>query len=400
MISAAKGREPDKKVENNTLLYSDFFDIIRAKEINMNTHDKTKLTIKKLFWGIMTLGLVGFSAARANKVHQDRNHDQEKNTTSADTLAIPGDTVVQELTNAERFELNRNKIKFALAFVENFYDFTYHCGKKWTKGYGSTYVFDAKGKTRAVEQGETCTMADADLNMDRCLTFGVLKDVNNCIKVPVDDNTMITACMFRYCVGGAGFKKSEFLRALNSGVTGAELAKYLTGFRKDGGIVKRCYFFAAILSGEMEFSDLLDLRANGCYSLYISDILECKTDGRVSKVSDIKLDADGYGIWKFDNLQANLEKAKKPRTEHITIEIKPTKKTKKVEAKLVRDIVPEYVWNDVRMTRKPKLITIKQATKLMRHKQSRAHAYIDASQKLNSRGHNRATAQTCRTQDI
>lgn len=248
--------------------------------------------------------------------------------------------------NIALFEASRRKIKFSLAFVENFYDFTYYCGK-WAKGYGITVVYDENGKERDVCPGETCTMASANIDMDRYLTYSCLKSIREDVKVPLDENTLLTACVIQYCIGPTCFRNSSFLKALNNGAKGKDLVKWLTLYRNDPGVVKRCYFFAAMVCGKMEFPDLLDVCAGGCYNLWQSDILQCQTIGRTDNIKNIKKDADDCGIWNFDNLQQNLATVKKPSTEYVTIAIEPQKKTKKRECQFVRDIVPDSIWNDV-----------------------------------------------------
>ncbi len=251
------------------------------------------------------------------------------------TTEVPAqDPVVQNdpYGNIALFEATRSKIKFSLAFVENFYDHTYHCGRL-AKGYGMTVIYDEHGKARDVRPGETCTMASANIDMDRYLTFSTLKSIREDVKVSLDENTLLTACVIQYCIGPSKFRNSSFLKALNNGAKGKDLVKWLTLYRKDPGVLKRCYFFAAIVCGEMEFSDLLDVRANGCYDLALSDILCCKTSKRTDNVNNIKKDADNCGIWNFDNLSQNLEIASGPRPRY--------------ETKDVKDIVLDDVWNDV-----------------------------------------------------
>ncbi|MBO4746368.1 MAG: tetratricopeptide repeat protein [Alphaproteobacteria bacterium] len=285
------------------------------------------------------------------------NDKTQDNTNASDqpTTDVVVDTVVNPVTpeitndpygNIALFESMRRKIKFSLVFVENCYDFTYYCGK-WARGSGVTVVYNEKGKGRDVRAGEACTMDNANVDIDRYLTFSCLKSIRNDVKVPLDENTLLTACVIQYCIGPTQFRKSSFLRELNNGAKGEDLVKWLTLYRKDPGVLKRCYFFAAMVCGKMEFSDLLDVRADGCYTLWQSDILQCKTAGRTNNVKNIKKDSDNCGIWNFDNLQQNLEIAKAPRTEHVTIALSPVKKTRKVVCQFVKDIVPDSIWNDV-----------------------------------------------------
>lgn len=96
------------------------------------------------------------------------------------------------------------------------------------------------------------------------------------VHVPLDENTLLATCVLGYCIGPNALKNSSFLAAVNRGVTGPKLAKYLTGYRQQPGVLNRCYFFAALLENKITFDDLLDLRAEGCYNLDITDICKCK----------------------------------------------------------------------------------------------------------------------------
>ncbi len=103
------------------------------------------------------------------------------------------------------------------------------------------------------------------------------------------------------------------------------------------------------MAGEIEYSDLLDLRAEGCYNLEYEDMLvyeskEIKKNGTKKTVKVVKQDADHFYEWDFSKVKNNLEKAKKPRTVRLNL---GKGKTVAVECKLAKDIVPDYVWQDV-----------------------------------------------------
>jgi GH24 family phage-related lysozyme (muramidase) len=330
---------------------------------------------QKILISAMLLGSLVACSPREDNGDQDEEQP---------TTEVPAqDPVVQNdpYGNIALFEASRRKIKFSLAFVENFYDYTFYCGK-WAKGYGITVVYDENGKGRDVVPGETCTMASANIDIERYLTFSSLKSIREDVKVPLDENTLLAACVIQYCIGPSRFRNSYFLEALNNGAKGEELVKWLTIYRKDPGVVKRCYFFAAMVCGKMEFSDLLDVCAGGCYNLWQSDILRCRTTGRTDNIKNIKKDADNCGIWNFDNLQQNLATVKKPATEYVTIALKPKKKTKKHECQFVKDIVPDSIWNDVsngraRIIEIPQDIIVQQMSICDQYNDTANIAYMD-----------------------
>lgn len=241
--------------------------------------------------------------------------------------------------NVVLFEATRSKIKFALAFCENYYEYVYFCGEAWTAGHGLTILYNADGSYTKVKTDMTApTLEQSDIYKGRYLTHEILPDIKSCIKVPMDENTMIAACVLRYCIGHSNFVKSQFVKQLNAGVKGAALAKTLTGWRQQDGVPKRCYFFAALMAGKIQYSDLLDLRAEGCYNLTWKDIFVYNDKG------GLKVDKNGFCEWDFSKVRKNLETAKNPKTTRLTLN---GKKHVSVECKLTKEIVPNYIWQEV-----------------------------------------------------
>ena len=216
--------------------------------------------------------------------------------------------------NIALFEKTRNKTKFALSFVENYYPYVYWCGEAWTTGDGLTVLYEADGSSAVVTPDtKVPTLKESDEYKNNYMTFEILPDIAKLVRVPMDENTLIAACVLRYCIGHENFKKSMFLKYLNAGKKGAELAKTLTGWRKQEGVPKRCYFFAAIMVGKMEFSDLLGLRAEGCYLLDWEDIFTYSNGGV------LKVDRDSFCKWNFSNLQQNLKIARRQKVTPLNL---------------------------------------------------------------------------------
>lgn len=129
--------------------------------------------------------------------------------------------------------------------------------------------------------------------------------------------------------GENGFPRSKYLKALNEGKTGHDLARYLTGYRKQKGLLPRFYFMGALLEGKIKTSDFLALRAEGCYNLTPKDV--CVTEN-----GKLKTDADGFAEFDFSKLEENLEKAKKPRR---------SRALHNGRCQMVQDILPASVVN-------------------------------------------------------
>lgn len=281
----------------------------------------------------MTGMLMGVPSCSTRDSESDDSEDDRTE------LVITGtDKSSVEKYNTELFESLRSKIKFGLAFVENYYPYIYKDGGgTLTTGHGLTVLYEPNGTYKKVTKDTPVpSLSESDRYKGRYMTIEILKDIQKYVKVPMDENTMIATCVFRYCIGGKNFKQSEYLKQLNNGKTGAELTPYLTGFRQQKGVLKRLYFFAALMEGEIEFSDLLDLRTEGCYNIE-------SWEGLVSNV-----DKNFYS-WNFQNIDNYLEIAKKERIVSTRVWDANAEKFVKIrhECKLVKDIVPEYIYNEV-----------------------------------------------------
>lgn len=213
--------------------------------------------------------------------------------------------------NVQVFDESLNEIKTVLCFMENFSSKAFKDGKGVpTIGYGCTYLLDENGrgnrKISPVEMGTEMTMEEAVEQKDRYLIHRVKNQILEDIKVPLDKNHMIATTSFMYVIGPNAFKKSGYLKAMNKGVQGEELARYMLGFAKDKGVIKRNWFAAQILAGKMKPVDFLDLRAEGCYTLDVEDC--CKMNG-----NRVWRDENGLGVFYLDSLNNNINLAKKAR---------------------------------------------------------------------------------------
>ena len=218
--------------------------------------------------------------------------------------------------------------------MENFAGEAFPDGKGvMTIGYGCTYTIDEEGngnrEKSPIKKGQTMTMEEANLQKERYLEFRVLPQITELVKVPMDRETMQATASFAYVIGPKAFKKSEYLKALNRGVTGEELGRYLLGFAKDPGVIKRNWFANEVLCGRMKSGDFLTLRAEGCYT---SEVEECC----VMNGDKVKRDKNGLGTFRTDTRADVLRKARQPR--HSVIG----------ECQLVQNLLPQDVVDNVR----------------------------------------------------
>lgn len=232
--------------------------------------------------------------------------------------------------NKQIFLDNINEIKATLCFMENFAANTYLDGNDVpTIGYGSTYFIDEKGEgdwsTSKVKKGMKISMREADVQKERYLKFKVLPQMIKDVKVPLSPEEMIAASSFAYNVGPGGFKRSKFLKAMNNGVKGKNLARCMFDAKKNNpGLVKRNLFAYYIMQKKVKVADLLDMRTEGCYSLELHDC--CAT-----KDNAVKWEKDGLATFREDNIVANIAKAKKARSSVIG------------KCKLVKEVLPDKV---------------------------------------------------------
>ncbi len=290
--------------------------------------------LRNFLLGAILVGGLATGVSGCSTKGQDKDDDNRVKTEV-------GSAKPQEDTygNVALFKSCRSDIKFALAFVENYHPYIYWCGEAWTTGHGLTVLYNANGTYNKVTRDRKVpTLDESDVFKGRYLTREVLPDIKNCVTVSMDENTLLAACALRYCIGSSNFKKSAFLRDLNAGKTGARLAKTLTGWRQQDGVPNRMYFFAALMCGAIDYADLLDLRAEGCYNLKSTDMF-------VYRNGKPKSDKQGFYEWDFSKVRENLEKAKQPRTVRLNLGRKKGRVS--VECKLVKEIVPEYIWQEV-----------------------------------------------------
>lgn len=241
------------------------------------------------------------------------------------------------LYNQQVFLNNINEMKAVLCFMENFSPKTFLDGKGVpTIGYGCTYLIDEKGKgdrkIYPITSDMTMTISEANIQKDRYLMFRVLPQIMKDVKVPLSKEEMIASCTFAYVIGPDNFKGSEYLAALNKGIKGAELGRYLLGFAQDQGVVKRNLFANYILTKKLKPIDFLDLRTEGCYTLEMDDCC-FMNNGCVQR------DENGLGCFKDDRLEEHIQTAKKKRySKHIG----PCKLVHEVLSKEVVDIVKKH----------------------------------------------------------
>ena len=235
--------------------------------------------------------------------------------------------------NQQLFENNINEIKAVLCFMENFSPKAFQDGNGfWTIGYGTTYLIDENGKGNRtispIKENMVMTMQEANIQKERYLKFRILPQIIKDIKVLLNKEDLIATTTFMYVIGPQAFKNSGYLEAMNQGICGEKLSRYMLGFAKDKGVIKRNWFAAQIMSGKLKPVDFLNLRAEGCYTLDVEDCCYMKN-------SAVRRDKDGLGVFCSQKTSENIAKAKQKRYSVIG------------KCKIVREILPADVVNAV-----------------------------------------------------
>ena len=252
---------------------------------------------------------------------------------SSDNIEQTMDKEAVKHHNAQVFDNSLNEIKTVLCFMENFSPKAFKDGKGVpTIGYGCTYLLDENGRGNReispVKMGMQMSMEECAEQKDRYLMHRVKNQIMEDVKVPLDKEHMIATTSFMYVIGPNAFKKSSYLKAMNDGIKGEELARYMLGFAKDKGVVKRNWFAAQIMSGKLKPADFLNFRTEGCYTLEMEDC--CIMNG-----DKVQRDENGLGTFLTDCFEDNIAKAKKQRSSVIG------------DCRLVRDVLPKNIVNAV-----------------------------------------------------
>lgn len=298
----------EKNVKNKTKELAQNLIAFLSKNIKKATHNIKNATPKqlkkaaKIFLATMFTG-----AVIAGSVYIPKKIEQVKH-----RIEIAHKLKEQDIYgNIKMIEQCRNEIKVSLAFVENFAPNTFKDGGGVkTIGYGTTFYIDEQGngniQSSEVGDNDSITIKDADIQKDRYINEFIIPQIQKNVKVPMDKKTTIATANFLYVIGGTKFAKSKYLEALNQGITGEELANYMTGFRKQKGLLPRFYFLAEILKGNLTAKNLLNIQAEGCYNLTLKDVC-------VYKNGKLLVDKNNLAQFKNGVLEENLKKAQTPR---------------------------------------------------------------------------------------
>ena len=200
-------------------------------------------------------------------------HPPEDIDNQPEDIILPDTTEMQILPENEEMYLSiEDEVIICLAYVEDYKSTSYFCGSRWTIGYGSTTY--ANGER--VKPGEQITKLDAQKCARSFLRKYVFPYIDKYVTKPLTRQEIIGISMFIYNVGPGNFIKSDFLQALNEGMTPFETTRRMTQFTKSAGrfapgLLKREWVQSAIYCEYITPYELLELTPAGFYNYGIGE---------------------------------------------------------------------------------------------------------------------------------
>ena len=227
-----------------------------------------------------------------SKVTLPDSHHPEDIEEQPKDIILPDTTEIQILPENKKMYLSiEDEIIICLAYVEDYKPVSYFCGSRWTIGYGSTTY--ANGER--VKPGEQIEMLDAQKCVRSFLRKYVFPYIDRYVTKPLTRQEIIGTSMFIYNVGPGNFIKSDFLQAVNGGMTPLEATRRMTQFTKSAGhfapgLLKREWVQSAIYCGYITPYELLELTPAGFYNYEIREFFMSSSPAW-----------DGYYNYKFSS---------------------------------------------------------------------------------------------------
>ena len=172
-----------------------------------------------------------------------------------------------------------DEVLICIAYTESFHRKPYTCYGQWLIGYGQARI-----NGQLVHDGMTIDELTAQKEARKHLRKHVFPAINKYVKRPLTRGEFICCSLLAYNMGTKGFKKCDFLKALNEGDPQEECIKNLKG---RGGVAKRRWVDAALFTGAITPYDLVQLSAGGCYNFSTDDLYN---DSGVVDLSPKKVD--------------------------------------------------------------------------------------------------------------
>ena len=180
--------------------------------------------------------------------------------------------------NRECYEQVRKDLLIPTCLVEGFHKNPYHCGAKWTQGFGSTVHRNGK---RVTKRDASISLANAKKDVYAHYDQHVWPFIEKYVTRTLTREQMLGVCSFIYNVGGEAFsgynengrkvgEPSNFLKAINAGKSDYETAICMNGFRRSAGrranwLPKRHWIEGALYQGLITTEDILTLEPKRFY---------------------------------------------------------------------------------------------------------------------------------------
>lgn len=206
------------------------------------------------------------------------------------------------LGNIARIMENKAEISAMLISVEGYAAEAYKDGVGvLTIGSGTTFYLDDDGNVCKVAEGDKTTPEKAMDDKWRFIEAEMLELLGDNLGRSCSDEELMATIGAGFCWGKKALANSKYYEALCAGESCDKLARKLTGFRKQKGLLKREYLISACLEKKWTAKDLLDMPIyeyngqylnGGIYRLALSDIMPCQRDRK----GELKKDENGHHL--------------------------------------------------------------------------------------------------------
>lgn len=264
-----------------------------------NKNTKQYIKNKIVGYGLAFLGFLGASTTKADAQEVPKDKIITPIDIPVDKTLVTSDSIIAE---KEAFSIQENSAKLQdtqyniiqeknlkkaqeafdelfviIAYTEGFHSARYHCGARWTIGYGSTVL----------DNGARVTKYQKPIDMERGKEI-VKYHVNNhvypflqYVDKELKKEQLLAVCNFIYNTGGGFFsghdakgrpyrEPSNFLIAINSGAddyacASEMLQSHTSAGKVAWGLFKSRWTMGAFYTGKLKTADLLKFKPKGLY---------------------------------------------------------------------------------------------------------------------------------------
>ncbi len=280
-----------------------------------------------------TVGLDYLKNQKNNDKANDKAKAKEVAIKTTPTKKLSKKETIRE-HNQKVYEDSKEEIAILSAFFENFAQTPYFDNKKnLTIAFGATTIPGKNNVYRPVKKSDVISIEKARKIKYQSIENDYLKTLLNSVNVKMSKKELVVGTILLYTLGGSNANKRMFIQKINQGASLDEKCNALSIYRADKGMPKKCYALALYLKDLISIEDILNARAEGCYTYEgYKDIFAHDNKGNI-----IKRD-DKTASFLFDD--ASVQKfIKTTKAYRESPKIKNSKGT--YECLFVKDLIPK-----------------------------------------------------------